>query len=138
MFVTLHLDGKLRGCIGTFRQDAELAGNIKDMARAAAFSDPRFGPVSAEDFDKIELEISVLTPMRKIDSTEQIVPGKHGIYIKNGNRSGTFLPQVATEQGWTTEEMLGHCSRDKAGLGWDGWKDAATEIYIYEAIVLKE
>lgn len=138
VFVTLHLDGKLRGCIGTFRQDAELAGNIKDMARAAAFSDPRFSPVSTEEFDKIELEISVLTPMRKIDSTEQIVPGKNGIYIKNGSRSGTFLPQVATEQGWTTEEMLGHCSRDKAGLGWDGWKDAATEIYIYEAIVLKE
>jgi len=137
-FVTLHLNNKLRGCIGTFRQDRELSRNIQEMAIAAAFNDPRFEPLTAEEYKNIDIEISVLTPMQKIDSIEQIIPGKHGIYIKRGNVSGTFLPQVATETGWTLEEFLGHCSRDKAGIGWDGWKDEETEIYIYEAIVLHE
>lgn len=138
VFVTLHLNEALRGCIGTFRQDRELCKNIQEMATAAAFSDPRFEPLSIVEFKNIDLEISVLTPMIKIDSVEQIVLGKHGIYIKRGNMAGTFLPQVATETGWTLEEFLGHCCRDKAGIGWDGWKDEDTEIYIYEAIILKE
>lgn len=138
VFVTLHLDGKLRGCIGTFRQDRELGRNIQEMATAAAFSDPRFEPLTRDEYKNIDLEISILTPMQKIDSVDQIVLGKHGIYIKRGNMTGTFLPQVATETGWTLEEYLGHCSRDKAGIGWDGWKDKETEIYIYEAIILEE
>ncbi len=137
-FVTLHLNQKLRGCIGTFRQDRALSRNIQEMAVAAAFSDPRFDPLSKEEYKNIELEISVLTPMQKIETISQIELGKHGIYIKRGNMTGTFLPQVATETGWTLEEFLGHCSRDKAGIGWDGWKDEETEIYIYEAIVLHE
>lgn len=138
VFVTLHLNNKLRGCIGTFRQDRELAINIHEMALAAAFSDPRFDPLTKEEYKNIELEISVLTPMQKIDSVNQIVLGKHGIYIKRGNMTGTFLPQVATETGWTLEEFLGHCSRDKAGIGWEGWKDEETEIFIYETIILNE
>jgi len=138
VFVTLNLNGKLRGCIGTFRQDRELAQNIGEMAVASAFNDPRFEQLTKEEYKNIEVEISVLTPMQKIDSINQIVLGKHGIYIKRGNMSGTFLPQVATETGWTLEEFLGHCSRDKAGIGWNGWKDSKAEIYIYEAIVLNE
>jgi AMMECR1 domain-containing protein len=74
--------------------------------------------------------------MKKITSVEDFIPGKHGIYIKKGNRSGTFLPQVAGETGWSREELLGHCSRDKAGIGWDGWKEA--ELFIYEAVVFSE
>ena len=74
--------------------------------------------------------------MRKISSVNEIELGRHGIYIRKGDRSGTFLPQVATETGWTKEEFLGHCARDKAGLGWDGWRDA--EIYVYEANVFSE
>jgi AMMECR1 domain-containing protein len=62
--------------------------------------------------------------------------GKHGIYIKKDYNSGTFLPQVATQTGWSLEEFLGHCSKDKAGIGWNGWKDA--EIYIYEALIFSE
>ena len=138
VFVTLHLNEKLRGCIGTFRQDRELARNIQEMAIAAAFNDPRFEPLTKEEYKSIELEISVLTPMQKINSVEEIELGKHGIYIKRGNMSGTFLPQVATETGWSLEEFLGHCSRDKAGIGWEGWKNKETEIYIYEAIILNE
>jgi hypothetical protein len=85
---------------------------------------------------QIEIEISILTPLKKINSIEQIQLGKHGIYIKKGISSGTFLPQVALETNWTKEEFLGHCARDKAGIGWDGWKTA--EIYTYEAIVMSE
>ncbi|MCU0370250.1 MAG: AMMECR1 family protein, partial [Bacteroidales bacterium] len=62
--------------------------------------------------------------------------GKHGIYMKKGFSSGTFLPQVAVETGWTKEEFLGHCARDKAHIGWDGWKDA--ELYVYEAYIFGE
>lgn len=137
-FVTLHIDGKLRGCIGTFRQDQSLAKNVHEMALAAAFSDPRFEAITSDEYKNIDFEISVLTPMQKIDSIQQIELGKHGIYIKNGNLTGTFLPQVATEQGWTLEEFLGHCCRDKVGIGYDGWKDKNTEIYVYEAIVIEE
>jgi AMMECR1 domain-containing protein len=74
--------------------------------------------------------------MKKIQSIDEITLGKHGIYIVKNGRSGTFLPQVADESGWTKEEFLGHCARDKARIGWDGWKDA--DIYIYEAIVFSE
>ena len=62
--------------------------------------------------------------------------GKHGIYIKKDYRAGTFLPQVATQTGWSKEEFLGHCARDKAHIGWDGWKDA--DVFIYEALVFGE
>jgi AMMECR1 domain-containing protein len=84
----------------------------------------------------IEIEISVLTPMKKIHSINEIVIGKHGIYIVKGQNSGTLLPQVPEKYGWTREEFLGYCARDKAGIGWNGWKDA--DIYIYEAIIFSE
>jgi hypothetical protein len=74
--------------------------------------------------------------MSRITSPDEIILGKHGIYITKGNQSGTFLPQVAKETGWNKEDFLGHCSRDKAGLGWNGWKDA--DVYIYEAAVFSE
>jgi hypothetical protein len=74
--------------------------------------------------------------MRRIKSIDEFELGKHGIYIKKGMSGGTFLPQVATETGWTREEFLGHCAQDKAGIGWDGWKDS--ELYVYEALVFSE
>jgi hypothetical protein len=74
--------------------------------------------------------------MKKINSISEIILGKHGIYIKKGMYGGTFLPQVASETGWNLEEFLGHCSRDKAGIGWEGWKDA--EISVYKALVFEE
>lgn len=135
-FVSLHKNGKLRGCIGHFGEDIPLFQTIQEMAIAAATNDYRFSPVNKTEIDLIEIEISVLTPMKKIQNISEIVLGKHGIYIKIGNRGGTFLPQVATQTNWTLEEFLGHCSQDKAGLGWDGWKKA--ELFIYEAIVFSE
>jgi uncharacterized protein (TIGR00296 family) len=92
--------------------------------------------VKPSEIDRVKIEISVLSPMRKIKSIDEIELGKHGIYIKKGNRNGTFLPQVATDTRWSKEEFLGHCAQDKAFIGWDGWRDA--EIYIYEALVFGE
>ena len=132
-FVSLHKRGHLRGCIGHFGEDTPLYEIVAEMARAAAFEDPRFMPVSREELDDIDIEISVLTPMRRIQSLDEFELHRHGIYIRKGYRSGTFLPQVADEVNWTKEEFVGHCSQDKAGLGWNGWKDA--ELYVYEAIV---
>ena len=132
-FVSLHKHGRLRGCIGHFGEDVPLHEIVAEMARAAAFEDPRFMPVTKDELDDIDIEISVLTPMRRIQSLDEFQLHKHGIYIKKGYRSGTFLPQVADEVNWTKEEFVGHCAQDKAGIGWDGWKDA--ELYVYEAIV---
>ena len=132
-FVSLHKQGRLRGCIGHFGEDVPLHEIVAEMARAAAFEDPRFMPVTKDELDDIDVEISVLTPMRRIQSLDEFQLHKHGIYIKKGYRSGTFLPQVADEVNWTKEEFVGHCAQDKAGIGWDGWKDA--ELYVYEAIV---
>ena len=132
-FVSLHKQGRLRGCIGHFGEDVPLYEIVAEMARAAAFEDPRFLPVTRDELDELDIEISVLTPMRRIQSLDEFQLHRHGIYIKKGYRSGTFLPQVADEVNWTKEEFVGHCSQDKAGLGWDGWRDA--ELYVYEAIV---
>jgi MEMO1 family protein len=136
-FVTLRTrNGDLRGCIGQFVADQPLYEVIHDMAIAAATQDPRFGAVTRNELDSVSIEISVLTPLRRISSASEFELGKHGIYMRKGGRSGTFLPQVAKETGWSRDEFLGHCARDKAGIGWDGWKDA--ELYTYEAIVFGE
>jgi hypothetical protein len=135
-FVTLQKQGDLRGCIGRFDANEPLYSVVQQMAVAAATQDYRFEPVQKSELASLNVEISVLTPLRRISSPEEIELGRHGIYIRKGNHSGTFLPQVAHETGWSRDEFLGHCARDKAGLGWDGWKDA--ELYVYEAIVFSE
>jgi len=135
-FVTLKKYGNLRGCIGRFDASEPLYQVVQEMAIASSTQDYRFSPVELKEIPELEIEISVLTPMRHISSIDEIELGKHGIYIKKGNRSGTFLPQVATETGWTKEEFLGHCAQDKAGIGWNEWKDA--EVYVYEALVFGE
>ena len=132
-FVSLHKHGHLRGCIGHFGEDVPLYEIVAEMARAAAFQDPRFSPVTRDELNDLDIEISVLTPMRRIQSLDEFELHRHGIYIRKGYRSGTYLPQVADEVNWTKEEFVSHCSQDKAGLGWDGWRDA--ELYVYEAIV---
>ncbi len=135
-FVTLRRDGQLRGCIGSFSTTTPLYQVVMAMAVAAATEDYRFPPVTRNELGEVEIEISVLTPMKKISSIDEIELGRHGIYIRKGGHSGTFLPQVAAETGWSLEEFLGHCARDKALIGWDGWRDA--EIFTYEAIVFEE
>jgi len=135
-FVTLKINKTLRGCIGRFISSDPLYKVVQASALSSAFEDPRFPSVSKEEYENLDFEITVLGPMKKINNINEIVLGRHGIYIKKDFRSGTMLPQVATENGWTVEQFLGYTSRDKAGLGWDGWKNA--DIYIYEGLVLEE
>ena len=135
-FVTLHKNGNLRGCIGQFTAKKPLYKIIQDMTKASANEDTRFDTVTSAELSQIDIEISVLSPLRKINSIDEIELGKHGIYIIKGNYGGTFLPQVATQTNWTKEEFLGHCAQDKAGIGWNGWKDA--DIYVYTAIIFGE
>ncbi len=135
-FVTLTKNGKLRGCIGQFSRDIPLYRVVQEMAVSAATRDYRFSQVRNEELKSIHIEISILTPMNRVASIEEIIPGKHGIYIKKGNQTGTFLPRVALQTGWNAEELVKHCAVDKAGISVDELKDA--EIYVYEAYVFSE
>ncbi|MDP4222514.1 MAG: AmmeMemoRadiSam system protein B [Bacteroidota bacterium] len=135
-FVTLKIDGALRGCIGRFISSDPLYEVVLESSQSSAFEDPRFTPLTKTEFSKTNIEITVLGPLKKINNIDEIVLGKHGIYIKKDFRSGTMLPQVAIENKWTVEEFLGYTSLNKAGIGWDGWKNA--DIYTYEGIVLEE
>jgi AmmeMemoRadiSam system protein B/AmmeMemoRadiSam system protein A len=132
VFVSIYVQDKLRGCIGGFAQDKTLNELVQKMSVSAA-ADKRFDSLKAEELDEMQLEISVLSPLKRIESIDEIELGKHGIFIQQNYNTGTFLPQVAKKTSWTVEQFLGHCSRDKVGIGWDGWKTA--EISIYEAIV---
>ncbi len=136
VFVTLNLNGNLRGCIGRFTSPSSLHSTIREMARSAAFDDPRFPALSKKEAQEIEIEVSVLSPLKRIQSIDEFKLGRDGIYMIKGYNHGTFLPQVAKETGWNTEEFLGHCARDKAGIGYYGWKDA--ELYTYQTEVVKE
>jgi AmmeMemoRadiSam system protein A len=137
-FVTLRKNGQLRGCIGSFEPNEPLFRVIQKMAIAAATQDFRFPPVNPEELEDIKIEISVLTPKKKIDDWKKIRLGKDGVVIQKGDRSGTFLPQVATETGWNLEEFLSQLCSQKAGLSHDCYKDTDTNIYVFQAQVFEE
>jgi AmmeMemoRadiSam system protein A len=134
-FVTVTKAGQLRGCIGYVQPYKPLYQTVEEMAAQAAFSDPRFSPVTAEELPDLEIEISVLTPVRRIKDVEEIVVGKHGIIIEKGFYSGLLLPQVATEYGWDRKTFLEHTCL-KAGLPTDAWKDKDVAISIFSADIL--
>jgi AmmeMemoRadiSam system protein A len=138
VFVTLHKSGSLRGCIGSFLPEKPVWRVVSEMARASAFQDPRFPPVGKAELDDIDIEISVLSPLEKTDDPLSLEPGVHGVYVKRGVQSGTFLPQVATEFGMSREEFLSQCCAHKAGLPPDAWKDPETEVYLYTAQIFEE
>ncbi len=133
-FVCVYKQGMLRGCIGLIEASGPLHKTVEQMAESAAFRDPRFRPISADELPYLNLEISVLTPLQKIDSPDEIQVGKHGILIRRGYLSGLLLPQVATERDWDRLTFLQETCR-KAGLPRDAWKDKASEIYIFSADV---
>jgi uncharacterized protein len=108
------------------------------MSQAAAFDDPRFEPVTKAELEKIVIEISVLTPPIKITDPQKIELNKQGVIVRQGQSSGVFLPQVATETGWGLEEFMNHLCADKAGLPKDCWQTGDAEIYVFEAQVFKE
>jgi hypothetical protein len=133
-FVTLYKKGILRGCIGQIVPRMPLAEAVSAMAEQAAFHDPRFPPVRADEVDDLKIEISVLTPLRKIDSKDEIEVGKHGIVIVRDSSVGLLLPQVATEYGWDRIEFLENCCL-KASLPRESWQDKGTDIYVFSADV---
>ncbi len=137
VFVTLHKAGRLRGCIGQIIARAPLIEAIQDAAISAATQDRRFPPVTSDELGEIDLEISVLSPMTKVDDPETIEVGKHGVLVVQGARQGVFLPQVAVEQGWDRETMLTELCAHKAGLAPDAWKGDAT-LYVFTAQVFGE
>ena len=130
VFVTLTEDGRLRGCIGSMGPNAGLADAVGSYAAAAAFNDRRFSPVSPSELPKIKIEISVLSPLKKAASYEEIEPRKHGVYAVKGAKSGTYLPQV-WEHFKTREEFLSSLCSEKAGLSAEAWKEKSTALYIY-------
>ena len=131
-FVTLNKNGRLRGCIGLIQPVKPLAASVQEMAVAAAFQDPRFPPVTKEEWPSIDIEISALTPFKEIQDLSEIQVGTHGLYIQKGPYSGLLLPQVATEYGWDREEFLKQTCV-KAGLHPMAYKDPDTKIYIFSA-----
>ncbi|MCF8219104.1 MAG: AmmeMemoRadiSam system protein B [Bacteroidales bacterium] len=135
-FVTLNKDHQLRGCIGGIKSPVPLAEEVQQKAISAALEDPRFPGVTAEELSEISIELSVLTPLKRIHSLDEFNLGQEGILIKKGSRTGVYLPQVAEKRDWTKEEFVNHCAQHKAGLGKDGWKDA--ELYTFRALVFSE
>jgi AmmeMemoRadiSam system protein A len=136
-FVSLHKKGQLRGCIGIFEGHGSLVNTIQDMAVSAGWKDPRFPSLSEKELEDVDIEISVLTPRRKIKDVSEIEVGKHGIYITKGLNKGVLLPQVATEHGWDRDTFLEHTCI-KAGLPDDAWKDPETIIEVFSADVFGE
>jgi AmmeMemoRadiSam system protein A len=136
-FVTLKLKGRLRGCIGELEARQPLIQAVAGRAIAAAENDPRFMPVTADELPKIAIEISAMSPLRRVDSPEEIVVGKHGVVVKQGFHSGVFLPQVAPEQGWDRDTMLTILCTEKAGLPADAWRTGA-ELWVFTANVFSE
>jgi AmmeMemoRadiSam system protein B/AmmeMemoRadiSam system protein A len=130
-FVTLKKNGKLRGCIGEFPSDKPLWQVIQKTALASAFDDPRFFPLKKEELPFLEIEISIVFPLKKIDDWRKIKLGEEGVLIEKEGRRGVFLPQVAKETGWSLEEFLAHLCLEKAGLPSNCYKDPKTNIYVF-------
>ena len=136
-FVTLRESGALRGCIGYSSAMKPLYITVRDTAMLAALRDPRFQPVSASELPKLEYEISVLSPLRRVTDVEQIKIGEHGLLMKNGAFEGLLLPQVPVEQKWDRQKFLEQTCV-KAGMSVSCWKDENTDIFLFTAVVFGE
>jgi AmmeMemoRadiSam system protein A len=134
-FTTLHLDGRLRGCIGYVFPTEPLYQTVAETAKAAAFDDPRFGPVTLTESAALKIEISVLSPLRSV-APEEVVVGNHGLVVKQGNRRGLLLPQVPVEWDWNRDTFLTQTCL-KAGLDPDAWQHGA-ELQAFTAEVFGE
>jgi len=137
VFVTLHHRGRLRGCIGYLEAVKPLGQAVVEMAAAAAFHDPRFLPLREEELADLDVEISVLTPMQRLERVENIEVGKHGLYLENGPHRGLLLPQVAVEYRWDRTTFLEQTCQ-KAGLPPNAWKDPDTRIYVFYADIFSD
>ncbi|CCO22763.1 AmmeMemoRadiSam system protein A [Maridesulfovibrio hydrothermalis] len=133
-FVTLNKNGQLRGCIGNVQGTGPLYQTIWQMARAAAFEDPRFPALAFHEYEEIEIEISILSPISLCPDTDQIIIGRHGLIMQRGGHSGLLLPQVAVDWKWDRQQFLAQTCQ-KAGMEPDAWQDEATNIFWFEAEV---
>ncbi|HET6461192.1 MAG TPA: AmmeMemoRadiSam system protein A [Syntrophales bacterium] len=136
-FVTLKKHDSLRGCIGYIEARKPLYQTVEEMALAAAFDDPRFPPLKPDEFKNVAIEISILSPLKRIRDINEIEVGIHGLYITKGFYSGLLLPQVATEYGWDRLVFLQETCH-KAGLLRDAWKEKDANVYIFSAEVIGE
>jgi AmmeMemoRadiSam system protein A len=136
-FVTIKQNGELRGCIGNFQSELPLFKEVAQMAQASATKDPRFYPLKETDLDNFSLEISVLSPLEKIEEIDEIEIGKHGIYIEKSFYRGVLLPQVALEHNWDRLTFLQQTCL-KAGLPTDAWQADDADIYVFSAQVFGE
>ena len=137
VFVTLRKHGQLRGCIGTTAAHLPLSRAVAEYAQAAAFQDPRFHEVTAEEVPELHIEISVLSPMRRIADPAEIVPRRHGVLLRMNGRSGLFLPQV-WEQLPEKEQFMGYLCAEKAGLPCDAWLNPDAEIFVFTVFAFEE
>ncbi len=136
-FVTLHSHGELRGCIGFIEARLPVYETVSEMAARAAASDPRFDSVKESELDNIDIEVSVLSPLRKIGKIEEVEVGRDGVVIEKGFNRGLLLPQVATENGWDRETFLKYVCM-KAGLSKDAYLDPESNLYVFTAEVFGE
>ena len=136
-FVTLTINHKLRGCIGYIQTDDELSKTVMNAAYQAAFSDPRFTPLKEDEYDKIKLEISILSPPFPLENYEQIVLGKHGLILEESGRKALLLPQVPIEHKFSRDQFLSALCR-KAGLSEDYWKETKLNLKAFTANVFSE
>jgi AmmeMemoRadiSam system protein A len=137
IFVTLHRRGNLRGCIGTLAPEGDLSRMVPKFALRAAFEDPRFPPLSAEELVECDIEISVLSPPTLLEDPEALEVGRDGLILEARGRSGLLLPQVATDWGFDREKFLAEVSR-KAGLPAHAWRDPDARVWVFQAEVFGE
>lgn len=137
VFVTLHKNGRLRGCIGRLEGDRNLFRTTAAIARAAAFEDPRFGSLVEEELGEVAIEVSVLSPLTRVTGAEEVEVGKHGVVVGVGGQRGLLLPQVALEREWDRDTFLSHACI-KAGLGPEAWQDPDTTIEVFTAQIFSE
>ncbi|UCG33241.1 MAG: AmmeMemoRadiSam system protein A [Phycisphaerales bacterium] len=139
LFVSLHKDKQLRGCMGTFSIPGDLARAVESMS-VAVLNDPRFVtmPVTLKDLPELDIEISLLSRPEPTDDPLSLEIGRHGIIVERGGHTGCFLPQVGSQFGWTAERLLSECCAQKAHLPADAWKEPQTRVSLFTAEVLSE
>jgi len=129
--VTLKENHELRGCIGMTEPELSVGNAVRQMSRAAALADPRFPPLGASELQHTSIEISILSPLRRIQSPAEIRLGEHGVVVRANGQMGIFLPQVAAETGWSRAKFLDELCSQKAHLPAEAWQDRRTELYVF-------
>ncbi|MBM3261820.1 MAG: AmmeMemoRadiSam system protein A [candidate division Zixibacteria bacterium] len=136
-FVTLHRNGRLRGCVGQLPSARPLYEVVEQAAVGAATRDPRFARVQPDELDALSIEVSVMGAFVPLEDPAAVRIGRHGLYVRRSGFSGLLLPQVAQTYQWDAETFLIHTC-EKAGLWPDAWKDPETEVFVFAAEVIEE